>query len=126
MMLRQPDQGLWWSSVTGMLEPGEAPEAGAHREVLEETGLRGRLTPLGFAHTFWVDPSLLGLPEGEPRFNTEMCFHMEVDPSQVVRLDPTEHSEFRWCSFEEALALARWEGTKAALHLLRNQLATNP
>lgn len=122
MMLRQPDQGLWWSSVTGMLEPGEDPESGAHREVLEETGLRGKLTPFEFAHTFWVDPAILGLPEGEPRFNTETCFHLEVESGSEVRLDPAEHSEYRWCSVDEALTLARWEGTKAALRLLKRHL----
>lgn len=122
MMLRQPDQGLWWSSVTGMLEPGEDPVAGAHREVLEETGLRGQLSPFDFAHTFWVDPAILGLPEGEPRFNTEACFHLEVEPSSEVRLDPAEHSEYRWCGLDEAHTLARWEGTKAALRLLKRHL----
>lgn len=122
MMLRQPSQGLWWSSVTGMLEPGETPEAGAHREVLEETGLHGRLTPFDFAHTFWVDPAILGLPEGEPRFNTEACFHLEVEEGCHVRLDPAEHSEYRWCTLDEAHTLARWEGTKAALRLLKRQM----
>ena len=35
----------------GKLEPGEAPEAGARRELREETGLTaGRLIPLGFEY----------------------------------------------------------------------------
>ena len=38
MMLRVPAHGLWWQSVTGMMEPGEVPEETAHRELLEETG----------------------------------------------------------------------------------------
>jgi len=118
MMLRQPDQGLWWSSVTGMLEPGESPEHAAHRELREEAGLTGTLRPLDFAHTFWVDPSILGLPEGEPRFNTETCFQMEVAPDAEVRLAAEEHSEYRWCSLEEAHTLMRWDGSKAAVKRL--------
>jgi len=118
MMLRQPDQGLWWSSVTGMLEPGESLEAAAHRELQEEVGLSGILTPMNLIHTFWVDPAILHLPEGEPRFNTETCFHMEVPPDAEVRLSPEEHSEYRWCSLEEAHALMRWEGSKAAVKRL--------
>ncbi len=123
VMLRQPDQGLWWSSVTGMLEPGESLEAAAHRELKEEVGLTGTLTPLDLVHTFWVDPAILHLPEGEPRFNTETCFHMEVLADAEVRLSPEEHSEYRWCSLEEAHALMHWEGSKAAVKRLGQLLA---
>ena len=122
MMLRQPDQGLWWSSVTGMLEEGEELESAAHREVLEETGLRGELRPLGLVHSFWVDPALIRFPDDEPRFNTESCFHVQVGPDAEVRLDRSEHSEYRWCSFAEAAELMRWEGSRAALKGLRATL----
>jgi lipoyl(octanoyl) transferase len=122
MMLRQPDQGLWWSSVTGMLEADEDLEAAAHREVLEETGLRGELLPLGLRHSFWVDPALIRFPDHEPRFNTETCFHMEVPAEAQVRLDHAEHSEYRWCSFAEAAALMHWEGSRAALAILEANL----
>jgi lipoyl(octanoyl) transferase len=118
MMLRQPEQGFWWSSVTGMLEPGESMESGAVREVQEETGLNGTLRTLDFSHTFWVDPTLIGLPPGEPRFNTETCFQMEVPSDADVRLCMEEHSEYRWCSIPEASSLMRWEGSLAALDLL--------
>jgi len=122
VMLRRPDQGLWWSSVTGMLEPGESPEAAAHRELKEETGLTGTLAPLGFTHSFWMDPRILGLPPGAPRFNTEICFHMEVSPGAQVELALDEHSEYRWCGFDEARDLMMWEGSKSALDLLGRRL----
>ena len=122
VMLRRPDQGLWWSSVTGMLEPGETPEAAAHRELLEEAGLTGTLTSLDFTHSFWMDPRILGLPAGELRFNTEVCYHLEVAPDAVVQLALDEHTEYRWCRFEEAYDLMMWEGSKAALALLSRRL----
>ena len=122
VMLRNPDQGLWWSSVTGMLEPGETPEAAAHRELLEEAGLTGTLTSLDFTHSFWMDPRILGLPAGEPRFNTEICYHLEVAADARVELALDEHSEYRWCGFEAARELMMWEGSKAALDLLGRKL----
>ncbi len=122
MMLRVPEHGFWWQSVTGMMEPGETPEETAHRELQEETGLRGSLRSLDFAHTFWVDPAILGFPEGEPRFNTEICFAMEVSRDAEVVLAPDEHTEFLWCSLDEAHERMRWEGSKAALARLRSVL----
>ena len=119
MMLRVPEHGGWWQSVTGMMEPGETPEATAHREMLEETGLTGRLTPMPLEHTFWFDPALIHFPDPEPRFNTETCFHMEVAPEEEVRLAPEEHSIYRWCGLEEAYDLMKWEGSKACVRLLR-------
>ncbi len=122
MMLRVPAHGLWWQSVTGMMEPGETPEQTAHRELMEETGLTGTLRPLGLSHSFWVDPAIVHFPDAEPRFNTETCFSMEVSAETPVRLEPLEHSEFRWCAPDEALALMKWEGSKAALGLLKKVL----
>jgi lipoyl(octanoyl) transferase len=122
VMLRQPSYGVWWSSVTGMLEPGESAEAAAHRELMEETGLSGNLRPLDFNHSFWMDPRILGLPPGAPRFNTEFCYHMEVAPQAQVRLALDEHSEYRWCGFAQARELMMWEGSKAALDLLERRL----
>ena len=123
MMLRVPEHGAWWQSVTGMMEPGEIPEETAHREVLEETGLRGNLKPLPLRHSFWVDPAIVRFPDDEPRFNTETCFHMEVAPEAPVRLALEEHVEYRWCGFGEAHALMKWEGSKGALRLLQRELS---
>ncbi len=124
MMHRRPEHGLWWSSVTGMVEPGESREEAVYREVMEETGLSGKLLSLDFSHSFWVDPKLIGLPEGEPRFNTETCFQIEVPMDAKVLLAPEEHTEYRWCSIGEARELALWEGSKAALKLLEKHLAS--
>jgi len=123
MMLRVPEHGAWWQSVTGMMEPGETPEATAHREVLEETGLTGTLKPLPLRHSFWVDPAIVRFPDDEPRFNTETCFHMEVARDAQVLLAPEEHLEYRWCGPDEAHALMKWEGSKGALRLLQRELS---
>jgi len=83
------------------------------------------LTSMGMAHSFWMDPSILGLPAGPPRFNTEQCFHMEVAPTAEVDLALDEHSEYRWCGFQEAHDLMLWEGSKAAVLRLRQLLGAH-
>ena len=124
MMLRCPSEGKWWSSVTGMVEAGEVPEAAAHRETMEETGLRGKLVPLDFKHTFWIDPALAhnhlekSGELAEPCFNAETCFQMEVPAGSQVVLNSAEHSEYRWCTPDEALSLIQWDGSRTALKTL--------
>ncbi len=113
---------LTYDLPAGYVDEGEQPLACAHRELMEETGLAGTLEPLGLSHSFWVDPAIVHFPDEEPRFNTETCFAMEVPADAAVRLEAAEHSEFTWCGFDEALALMKWEGSKAALALLRAKL----
>ncbi len=122
MMLRVPAHGGWWQSVTGMMEPGESAQETAHRELMEETGLTCKLTPMPLQHSFWIDPKIVAFPDAEPRFNTETCFHAEVPFDRPVRLALEEHSEFKWCTIAEAQGLMKWEGSKAALHLLHRDL----
>jgi len=47
---------------------------------------------------------------------------MEVAPEAQVRLEPLEHSEYFWCGLNEAQDRMKWEGSKAAVALLRNAL----
>lgn len=123
MMLRVPEHGAWWQSVTGMMEPGETPEETAFRELQEETSLSGHLQIMPLEHTFWFDPALISFPDDEPRFNSETCFQVEVAPDAAVRLAPDEHSEYRWCGLDEAYDLMKWEGSKACVQLLKAHLA---
>jgi ADP-ribose pyrophosphatase len=81
LMIRQfryAAAGLLWEIPAGTLAPGEAPEAGARRELLEEAGVTAeRVEPLtsvwttpGFTdetiHLFWAHGLTRGIPAREP------------------------------------------------------------
>lgn len=88
--------GGYWDAPGGLLEVGEDPETGARRELLEEANLTvGRLAPCAVCST--VDE------KKDTQFIT--IFFRASHPSGEVKLAPEEHTEFRWCTVEEALRL---------------------
>jgi len=96
----------------GKLDPGEAPEVCAARELEEEAGVRaGRLEPLGF---IWPSPGFT-----DERIHLFAAFDLE--PARQS-LEDDEVIETLTLSFDEALAEV-WSGgisdAKSALALLR-------
>jgi dATP pyrophosphohydrolase len=119
LLLRRIAPFDFWQSVTGSLDPDEGALAAARRELLEETGLRAdRLADPGIERTFEIDPRWLDrYPDGITE-NLEHEFRLELDSPCDIRIDPTEHSEWRWVPVEEAIDLV-WSWTnKEALKSL--------
>ena len=117
VLLRSLASGGFWQGVTGTSEEGETPLQTASREVREETGLEPlSIKELGFSHTFSLPPSLAYKFAPGTREIKETCFMGEVPFGANVLLS-SEHSEFRWLPFEEALALIHWETNRHAVRL---------
>ncbi|UCF59365.1 MAG: NUDIX pyrophosphatase, partial [Candidatus Bathyarchaeota archaeon] len=55
-------------------------------------------------------------------FIKEYVFGVEISSVEKIVLDGEEHSEFRWCSFQEALNLLKWKENKEALTKLNEIL----
>ena len=88
--------GDWaWGSPSGCRLPGEAVEACAHRELLEETGLN-------------LDPALLLNDEQWP------VFLVEVPPGTAVHLS-AEHDAYRWVDLDTVTNLIKPECVAAQL-----------
>lgn len=55
------------------------------------------------------------------RFDATQIIHVFAAEAgaEAVRLDPEEHAESRWCSFDEALALVTYRGLRDGLRSTR-------
>ena len=66
----------------GMCDPGESPDAAVGRELLEETGYRGRIEPHGSVHP-------------NPAIQSNRCYsYVARDAVRVADPSPDEHESF--------------------------------
>jgi len=127
LLKRHSETGGFWQPITGGLEEGETKMETLKREIREETGIKNIIKIIEDVHYFeFQDSSLIEYFKGHGRVCNnvkEYAFGVEVSSDEGVVLDGKEHSEFRWCSFQEALRLMKWKGNKDALKKL-NEIVT--
>ena len=92
--------------MTGKVDPGEPLDACASREALEETGLRGKLVDLGFAHRY----------RGRKGEFEEGAFLLKVARDAAPTLSD-EHVRYRWASPDDARSAVAWDAHRRALEL---------
>jgi len=83
---------LKWDVPRGTIDAGEDTITCLQREVLEEAGLKVEIDRLIFAYT-----NLDGFPKHHVVHLVYLCNYV----SGEVRLEPTEHSEYKWLTKEE-------------------------
>jgi 8-oxo-dGTP diphosphatase len=89
-----------WLPIGGEIDPGETPLEAAARELVEETGLAGRFSPLSGACD-GVPPGFLGYEEhvaGEKGLHMNFVFVADVPGAgEGAEVAPNhEFEEFRW------------------------------
>jgi 8-oxo-dGTP pyrophosphatase MutT (NUDIX family) len=99
---------LAWGLPKGMVEPDEAPEATALREVREETGLEAEIrAPLGTI-SYWF------VWDGE-RIRKKVAFFLMDAVGGDVSQHDQEMEEVRWFSLAEAPRVAAFDTEKEVL-----------
>jgi 8-oxo-dGTP diphosphatase len=98
-----------WSLPKGKLDPGESFEDGAVREVLEETGVRGRIVA-ELEPTSYVDR--------KGRDKLVRWYRMELDGDPVAFAPNEEVDELRWLTPDEARGLLTYDHDRALVRTL--------
>jgi 8-oxo-dGTP pyrophosphatase MutT (NUDIX family) len=141
LMIKRATVSYNWQCVTGSVDYSlgaldlpndESPIECAKRELFEETGYTPSLiVPFDPPHGFYEEDEAEGEiypPELQKilRETTIYNFIAHIDQLQDPVLNPTEHTDWKWCSFETAYEIIQWAMEKKALRLVNNCLMKNP
>jgi 8-oxo-dGTP diphosphatase len=98
-----------WSLPKGKLDPGESFEAGAVREVLEETGVRARIV---------AELDSTRYPDRKGRDKLVRWYRMALDGEPAGFSPNAEVDELRWVTPDEARALLTYDHDRALVETI--------
>lgn len=110
LLIQRADAEDFWQSVTGAKDhPDESYTETAVREVLEETGIDARapghtLRDWGLENVYEIYPRWRHRYAPGVTRNTEHLFGLQVPAGTPARLNPREHTAYRWLPWREAAA----------------------
>jgi len=123
MLKRVKSLGGFWQGVTGALRGKENLVQAANRLFFKETGYIPNVliqTDLSFKIPMkdgWNENCPVGTKE-----IPEYLFIAKIDLKSLPKIDLNQHTEWKWCSFEEAMDLLYWENNKVALEYVKRFL----
>ena len=123
MLKRVNNRGGFWQGVTGAPENDETLSEAAKRELYEET----RYSPLNLIKTdiSYIIPMEDRWKDIYPEDTKEIpeyLFIAKIDVSSPPKIDPIEHNDWKWCSYEEGMNLLSLEDNKRALEFVHRFL----
>jgi dATP pyrophosphohydrolase len=123
MFKRMPTSGSLWQAIAGGGTVGEAVIDAASREAYEEAGIpldskymalesMATIPVPGILDTFYWGKDVLVVPE--------YSFGVLIQDHEIVL--STEHEEYRWVWYDEAMKLLKWDSNRVALWELNHRL----
>ena len=124
-VFKREDLGAW-QGLAGGVEENETPLQAAIRESYEEAKLPDTLKyiqldslstiPVNFIHGnyFW----------GKDVYNVvEYCFGVNTKKNKIIL--SSEHTEYKWVTYEEAFGILKWDSNRNALWELNEKIKNN-
>lgn len=104
-----------WQPVSGGVEEGEKLLDTVKREVYEETGITQykKIIDLNYSFSFYVAST--------KRVMIDYCFAIEVENDLMIKLS-SEHDNYLWLSYMEAMDLLEFDENKKALSMLNDRI----
>jgi len=123
MLKRVKNRGGFWQGVTGAPENDETLSDGAKRELNEETGYSSvNLIKTDISYIIPMEDRWKDIyPEGTKEI-PEYLFIAMIPHPDPPKIDPIEHNDWKWCSYEEAINLLSLEDNKRALEYVQKYL----
>lgn len=122
LLMRRKDKPGFWQSVTGSMKWDEqTAEITARRELKEETGLTATngLRNWRKTYRFKIMPQWSHRYAPGTRENVEHFLSLELPSETAVTLNPSEHIEFAWLSFDDALQRVTSWTNREAIELIQ-------
>jgi len=126
LLHRVPSRGGFWQGVTGGVQEGEDLSVAASRELIEETGFSSfNIQKIDHSYSFPVEDKWRHI-YGYDKELKEIVVNVFVARVEMKEptIDPNEHDQWKWCRYDEALDLLKWQQDKEALKRCHSVLMT--
>lgn len=110
---------LRWQLPKGIVDPGEAPQVTAVREVREEAGVETELVKLIETIEYWYRSVKYGKPV---RYHKFVHFYLLEYKSGDVADHDHEVEESRWVSFDEAMEMLDFKSERDVVEKARTMI----
>lgn len=115
ILKRTPEDGDFWQPLTGTVEDGEKIHDCILRELKEETGIEN---PIKVTDKIWS----FDWKNKRDETIIEFVYGIELSLDTPVNINPSEHSEYKWCSFDEAMNILGRDNNKRAFQEFKEKI----